>query len=77
MLDDGSVYSLDQITWTIGPLDPGFFQQKKGTEPESQEINFLYEKLHAFYTAILMSCYCHDINNIKESRNLVTWPQKF
>ena len=62
------------VNFTIFP--PGFFQQKKGTEPESQEIIFLYEKLHAFYTAILMSCYYHDINNIKESRNLVTWPQK-
>ena len=33
------------------------------------ENQFLYEQLHAFYTAILTSCYRHDVNNVKDSRN--------
>ena len=33
------------------------------------ENQYLYEKLHAFYSTILMSCYRHDDNNVKECWN--------
>ena len=33
------------------------------------ENQFLYWKLHAFYSAILTSCFRQDVNNVKERRN--------
>ena len=57
------------LTYHFFLIDPPeFFQQKKGTEPESQKINFsMRNDMH--FIAPLTSYLHHDVSNVKERRN--------
>ena len=46
-----------------------FFFNRKKVLSQNLRKQFLYWKLHAFYSAILMSCFRHEVNNVKERRN--------